>query len=124
MRTVKGRPPLGLPNPRDSSVPPMPPTYKGYLMLCLAANSPIALGESMPTPITLKRLVAPLAPSSFASADSSGISCTQGAHQVAQKFTSSALPCHWASACGLPDKSLRVCPYRWVEAVCAFPPVG
>src|SRR5690348_3497216 len=74
----------------------------------------------MPMPMTLKRLP----PSLAASADNSGISETQGPHQDAQKFTSSGLPFHWPSDCGLPARSFSDDAYRLVTAVCGWPPVG
>src|ERR1035441_6217554 len=63
-----------------------------------------ASSSSIDTPMTCS----PAAPYRRCQREKTGISSIQGAHQVAQKFSSTTLPLNWSSRSGRPDRSVRV----------------
>src|SRR5207253_6810193 len=65
------------------------------------ANWATLSGSSTAIPTNCK----PLGPNSRCARTNSGISSRQGAHQVAQKLTTTTLPRHWESDCSWPEMS-------------------
>ena len=101
IRSEYGSTPCWLPSVRERSPRSGSSTRIGYSTGCAARNSRVGPGASLAIPTTCR----PRAAWRWWKRSSSGISSMQGAHQLAQKLSSTRRPFHCARGCARPSRS-------------------